>query len=83
MDSGKFELGPGSGSMADILGIRGKVQVHAVADLLQQNFSGSIVIPKASTLLAGESDDGDVPVHEDKNHEHGHDDDDDDDDDDE
>lgn len=47
-DSGSFELGPGSGELADILMLQGRVSVNVNADMLQQRFAGSIMIPKAS-----------------------------------
>ena len=63
-DSGKFELGSGQGSMADILEIKGKVRVKAQSNLvhpLGPQFGGSVEISKAVTSFAGD----DKPEHND------------------
>ncbi len=53
-DKGKFEIGPGSGSMSDILGLKGMVHVKAQANLLTQQFAGTVVISKSKASLVGE-----------------------------
>ena len=52
-DSGTFELGEGIGSMSDILGMKGMVEVNAFANLLTAQFGGTIAIDKAQTELPG------------------------------
>lgn len=43
-DKGKFELGQGSGSMSDILALKGKVEVNALSNPFMGQFGGNIVI---------------------------------------
>ena len=67
-DSGKFELGAGEGSMADILGIKGQVTVKAQTNLLDPlgpQFGGSVAISKAVTRMVGDDGSGDKPEHDD------------------
>lgn len=58
-DKGKFEIGEGVGSMSDILGLKGKVEVHAISNPLMAQFGGSIVISNAKASLVGDDGDGD------------------------
>lgn len=57
-DKGKFVIGQGHGSMSDILGLEGKVEVNAQANLLTEQFGGTIIIPKAKASLVGEDKPG-------------------------
>lgn len=60
-DSGSFEVGQGSGSLADILGIKGNVEVRAQSNMLLQQFGGTVEISNAVTELTGENARGDRP----------------------
>ena len=53
-DKGKFELNHSQGSLEDIISVEGKVEVHAQANLLLNQFGGKIVIPRAKTTLSEE-----------------------------
>ncbi len=57
-DKGNFEIGAGTGSMADLLSLKGKVEVNATANLLTQQFGGTVVIPKAKAYV--EDDEGEA-----------------------
>ena len=52
-DSGIFELGEGVGSMAEILGMKGKLNVSAFANMLTEQAGGTITISDAQTDLPG------------------------------
>ncbi len=52
-DHGSFEIGAGVGSMSDILALAGRVKVDARANLLRNEFGGTIEIPQAKASLAG------------------------------
>ncbi len=55
-DKGSFEIGQGIGSMSDILGIKGKVEVKVISNPLMQEFGGSIIIKNAKTTVAVEEE---------------------------
>lgn len=55
-DKGKFKIGQGVGSMSDILSLEGKVTVKAQANLLLEQFGGSIVISNGKANLVGEDE---------------------------
>lgn len=55
-DKGKFELLGGSGSLAALESVSGKVEVHAQANLLLNQFGGTITIPRAKATLAAEDE---------------------------
>ncbi len=71
-DSGTFELGQGIGSMSDILGIKGKVQVNAFANMLTEQFGGAIVISDARTDLPGSNPPSDENGRHDNGYHGGH-----------
>ncbi len=58
-DKGRFEIGQGIGSMSDILGLKGKVEVNAVSNPLMGQFGGSIVIPRATASVVGDPEPAD------------------------
>lgn len=58
-DRGKFELGHATGSLEEIVSIEGRVEVHAQANLLLNQFGGKIVIPRAKATLTAEETAGD------------------------
>jgi hypothetical protein len=54
VDRGKFELGQGEGALEQVRSLKGTVQVAVQADLLSQNFGGTVTISNATAELIGD-----------------------------